>query len=232
MLDHVAALAGVAGPPGGPTSRAGRLRSPAPGGSSRALADLQPVLDEIVATPLPDDTKPRSAQDKLRTYLDYLGDDLDAWRSRLVGLHVDRSLLPVGMDVDQKVQLIQVSAAAQSLLDRAHETPESKLTGLEFHHFGAFYKRSWRANDWMWGRLDGAGWLVQALLDPKRVKAIVDDSRPTPGSREPSSSSSSSGRSSALRGRGVQAAVREARRLGYLDDGRDPPASLPETAVG
>ena len=44
---------------------------------------------------------------------------------------------------------------------------------MQFHHFGAFYKRSWRANDWMWGRLDGAGWLVHLVLDPRRVRWIV-----------------------------------------------------------
>ena len=39
-----------------------------------------------------------------------------------------------------------------------------KLAGVELAHFGAFLKRSWRANDWMWGRLDAAERLV-TLLD-------------------------------------------------------------------
>jgi patatin-related protein len=234
VLDHVAALAGVAGPPGGPTS-AGQDGSALAGAwrqLARALADLQPILDEIVVTPLPEDTKPRIAQDKLRTYLDYLGDDQDAWLSRLVGLHImDRSLLPVGMDVDQKVQLIQVSAATRSLLDPARETPESKLTGLQFHHFGAFYKRSWRANDWMWGRVDGAGWLVQALLDPKRVKAIVDDSQPDPGlTRAQQFLEQLRTLVGAPKDAEFKRLSAKPGELGYLDDGRDPPASLPETA--
>ena len=143
---------------------------------------------------------------------------------------MDRSL-PVGMDVDQKVQLIQVSAA------RGRCSTGTRDAGVEahraqFHHFGAFYKRSWRANDWMWGRLDGAGWLVQALLDPKHVKAIVDDSQPDPGLTQAQQFLEQLRTLVGARGRGVQAAVREARRLGYLDDGRDPPASLPETALG
>ena len=45
---------------------------------------------------------------------------------------------------------------------------------MQFNHFGAFYKASWRANDWMWGRLDGAGWLVHVLLDPRRILTIAD----------------------------------------------------------
>ena len=41
--------------------------------------------------------------------------------------------------------------------------------------FAAFYKSSWRAWDWMWGRLDGSGWLVHILLDPRRILAVVED---------------------------------------------------------
>jgi hypothetical protein len=46
---------------------------------------------------------------------------------------------------------------------------------VEFHHFAAFYKSSWRAWDWMWGRLDGCGWLVHILLDPRRILAVVEN---------------------------------------------------------
>src|SRR5262249_59840949 len=50
----------------------------------------------------------------------------------------------------------------------------TKLRGVEFHCFAAFYKSSWRAWDWMWGRLDGCGWLVHILLDPRRILAVVE----------------------------------------------------------
>ncbi len=64
---------------------------------------------------------------------------------------------------------------------------------MQFHHFGAFYKRSWRANDWVWGRLDGAGWLVHVLLDPRRVRWIVAAGEPedAEGSRVETGSSMS-----------------------------------------
>src|SRR5580693_3953762 len=65
----------------------------------------------------------------------------------------------------------QVQAA--SMLAPKFQTAQQKLTGMQFHHFGAFYKRSWRANDWMWGRLDGAGWLIHVLLDPHRLHALA-----------------------------------------------------------
>src|SRR5947209_10705823 len=47
-----------------------------------------------------------------------------------------------------------------------------KLCGLQGEYFGAFYKSSWRANDWMWGRIDGVGWLLQCLLDPQRLRVL------------------------------------------------------------
>ncbi len=87
-----------------------------------------------------------------------------------------RAMTPIDAPVDQPLELIQLSADTRTLLDPARQTAASKLTGEQLHHFGAFYKRSWRANDWMWGRLDGAGWLVHLLLDPRRIQTIVDAS--------------------------------------------------------
>lgn len=40
-----------------------------------------------------------------------------------------------------------------------------KLKGIGFHHFAAFFKRSYRENDYLWGRLDAAERLVGLLLD-------------------------------------------------------------------
>ncbi len=112
----------------------------------------------------------------LRTYLTYLGpaNDADAVATKLFDLAAtQRAMLPAEADIEQSVELIQVSADTRSLLAPDWQTAQQKLTGMQFHHFGAFYKRSWRANDWMWGRLDGTGWLVHALLDPRRVRWIV-----------------------------------------------------------
>lgn len=44
------------------------------------------------------------------------------------------------------------------------------LAGVQMGHFGAFYKRSWRSNDWMWGRLDGLAHLVDIILEPRRLR--------------------------------------------------------------
>ena len=75
------------------------------------------------------------------------------------------------------MEFIQVSANTRTLLAPAGQLDTvSKLRGVELHHFAAFYQSSWRAWDWMWGRLDGSGWLVHILLDPRRILAVVEDS--------------------------------------------------------
>lgn len=62
------------------------------------------------------------------------------------------------------VEVVRVSPAdATSLVDEA-ATGRRKLAGAVLGNFGAFLDRSWRLNDIMWGRLDGAERLIQALL--------------------------------------------------------------------
>jgi len=104
--------------------------------------------------------------------LSYLGRDPDTIASRLAQLHIAHAtLLPDTQLADQPLELIEVSADTATDLDSRNQATQ-KLTGLQLHHFGAFYKYSWRANDWMWGRLDGAGWIVHALLDPRRLRTL------------------------------------------------------------
>jgi patatin-related protein len=92
---------------------------------------------------------------------------------RLVAIHViSYLLLPTGRVNSQPVEFVQVSADTRTTLDPKRDTAASKLTGMQVEHFGAFYRGSWRASDWMWGRLDGAGWLVHILLSPKHLIEI------------------------------------------------------------
>jgi patatin-related protein len=62
---------------------------------------------------------------------------------------------------EQAVELVQVSSLQKQL-----------VTGIQLHHFGAFYRQSWRANDWLRGRIDGSSQLVQMLLAPERLKQL------------------------------------------------------------
>ena len=41
--------------------------------------------------------------------------------------------------------------------------PSAKLDGVSISHFGAFFDRSWRENDYLWGRLDGAELAIRLL---------------------------------------------------------------------
>jgi hypothetical protein len=76
----------------------------------------------------------------------------------------------------QRIDLVQLSANAPNCFD-GRSTAEAKLTGVQLDHFGAFYRGGWRANDWMWGRLDGAFRLVEMLVDPD---ALLATGRPVP----------------------------------------------------
>jgi patatin-related protein len=61
--------------------------------------------------------------------------------------------------VEQEVELVQISCS----------TP-SAITGMQLHHFGAFYRATWRVNDWIQGRLDGTEQIMRILLSPERLR--------------------------------------------------------------
>ncbi|MFJ7043158.1 patatin-like protein [Streptomyces sp. NPDC101112] len=141
-------------------------------------------------------------------------------------LAAQRVIFPDEQAARQRVELIQMSADTRTLLDD-RQTAAQKLTGLQLHHFGAFFKRSWRANDWMWGRLDGAGWLVHVLLSPQRLKSLAAEDVPVgerlreiAGTEAPS-------------GVFTPGSAGEPAELAFLtaDDTTPLPASLPRTAM-
>ena len=47
---------------------------------------------------------------------------------------------------------------------------DATVVGAVASRRGGFLKRSWRVNDWIWGRADGATVLCRTLLDPKRIR--------------------------------------------------------------
>ncbi len=64
------------------------------------------------------------------------------------------------------------SAAVRNSLGHQAFSPDQKLAGMKLNHFGGFLKRSWRANDWLWGRLDGTEHAMRALVDPERIGEV------------------------------------------------------------
>jgi patatin-related protein len=73
--------------------------------------------------------------------------------------------------LEQRLQFIQISGYTPNAFD-LRARPEDKLAGVQLSHFGAFYKQVWRANDWMWGRLDGAMRLTEMLVGPARMVRV------------------------------------------------------------
>jgi patatin-related protein len=98
----------------------------------------------------------------------------DQRHARLLRLEIAyEALAPSRGEHDQRIDLLRINAEAPCTLD-GRKLPEEKLTGLGLAHFAAFYKRSWRANDWMWGRLDGARRLADLLVDPELFRLRLD----------------------------------------------------------
>ena len=94
---------------------------------------------------------------------------------RLLDLEVIyETLVPSPRDHDQTLLFMRLNAEATCELDSSRTMPEHKLSGLGLGHFASFYKGSWRANDWMWGRLDGASRLVDVLLDPWAIRLQLE----------------------------------------------------------
>lgn len=67
-------------------------------------------------------------------------------------------------------EFVFASAGIRNSLGHEADTPAKKLAGLKLNHFAGFLKRSWRANDWLWGRLDGVEHVLRAIIDLDRIR--------------------------------------------------------------
>ena len=76
-----------------------------------------------------------------------------------------------GLESTDVIKTVRVSPT-DAKLGYSPKAIEEKLCGIQLGHFGAFLKASWRANDVMWGRLDGVSQIVQCLITPERVRHI------------------------------------------------------------
>ena len=77
----------------------------------------------------------------------------------------------LGQEIDD-VEVVRISPDdARSL----REDATSKLAGTALMNFGAFLDASWRRNDILWGRLDGAERIISALLPEGELrKAFIE----------------------------------------------------------
>lgn len=93
-------------------------------------------------------------------------------RARLLWLHVAAWTLAdeSGAASSHPVDLVQISLQTQNHFAQQSTTLDDKVGGMSLNRFGGFLKRSWRMNDWTWGRIDAATMLCQVILSPERLR--------------------------------------------------------------
>jgi hypothetical protein len=69
------------------------------------------------------------------------------------------------------IDIIRISPEDAVVLIDEIDSGCHKLAGSSLGHFGAFLQKSWRENDILWGRLDGAERIISALL-PNHEKLV------------------------------------------------------------
>lgn len=121
----------------------------------------------------------QGAADDLVALLEFLAPADDRTPSAVLArlLTLDVVLYAVGSqrDVrDQFVELVQVSANVSTAFGGPSQAIE-KLAGAQLGNFSGFYRKAWRANDWMFGRLDSAERLVRIILNPARFLRLYRD---------------------------------------------------------
>ncbi len=80
-------------------------------------------------------------------------------------------------------ETLRRAAAEQNLWWRDEASPDRprgihsdlKLAGNELSNFSAFLRAEWRANDWLWGRLDAVPTLVDLIIQPKPLRDRLGD---------------------------------------------------------
>ncbi|MFV0309418.1 MAG: patatin-like protein [Desertimonas sp.] len=147
-----------------------------------AEAPLRSILDAITATsdvnpgdgPGSHQARASALRDELDTMLGPVGADgkdrpVPVVQRRLLFVHVASTvMLDDVIAREQPAEFLQISSHAPNLVGEPRTSSE-KLVGTELARLGAFLKPSWRANDWFWGRMDGAVRMTQALLEPERL---------------------------------------------------------------
>jgi patatin-related protein len=97
--------------------------------------------------------------------------DNEALLLRLLHLEVVCTVMgdEVAAGTTQPVELVQISAQTQNGFATYSDSGAKKLGGDMVARFGGFLKRSWRVNDWIWGRADAETMLSRLVLDPRRI---------------------------------------------------------------
>lgn len=94
-------------------------------------------------------------------------------------IYLDAQLFPIELcgDLEAKdlIATVRISPDPSLAKGFSRQQLKDKVSGDVLGHFGAFFKRSWRANDILWGRLDGMGQLIDSLLTPERLCQVLNN---------------------------------------------------------
>jgi len=74
----------------------------------------------------------------------------------------------------EQIKTIRISPDDAQMGLGKSKTLQDKLAGDTLYAFGGFFKKSWRSNDILWGRLDGLNRIVEALVNCESVKNFPD----------------------------------------------------------
>jgi patatin-related protein len=81
----------------------------------------------------------------------------------LTSLHEKEIISPICISPDN----------AQLGIGHGKNTQE-KLGGDKLYNIGGFFKKSWRSNDLLWGRLDGLNRILEGTITPKSITAFAN----------------------------------------------------------
>jgi patatin-related protein len=86
---------------------------------------------------------------------------------------LDRELYPFEYltDLNEKeiVKPICISPEKAQLGEGNGKNTEDKLSGDKLYNIGGTFKKSWKLNDLLWGRLDGLNRILEGIITPKSV---------------------------------------------------------------
>lgn len=151
-------------------TRAGEARNAV----ERAAEAFRRILPELLR--LPPQERPRLGHDTFTGLFGTSGsrdEQMATFFRRVLAIEVVRRAFGSESDIEsaERLEFVQLTPAAPTpiftgapLDQHSPATVEEKLTGVGLGHFAGFYRSSWRANDFMWGRLDAAARLVDLLL--------------------------------------------------------------------
>ena len=207
--------------------RSGAIYDLLAGAAARVAADGEGGAGERAAAFEPLFRPPRDEVEREQPF-----DPLEVFFRRVLAIEVVRRTLADDVDIDtgQRLSFVQLTPASPSPILSARPLNDppppaearEKLTGVGLGHFAGFYRRAWRANDFMWGRLDAAARVVDLLLDQPPERADVDEVEATKSRAELLTE--------ALLGpEGAEVGVAELRLIQEALADREPPADPPTT---